>query len=170
MHIDDFAETGPSLYLNQETIVVEDTMYEMPRLTTSFLVYVVRPLVGKNFDRMFELSAVAFFLDAVKDVVKRDFPDDQPPKSDEIWISMILLSIVRHLVGKKFDPMFELYAVAFFLDAVRDVARWDFYISEISLSDCMHRDFVRDTMDFMKIPPNNENRLEYERLVEALEQ
>ena len=134
IYIEIFAETGPSVYMNGKDIVIEDAMGEMPRLTASFLVNVVRPLVGHNFDSMFELSAVAFFLDAVKDVMKRDFagfPHCEPPEND---------------------------------------ARWDFSISKIPLSDCKNRVFVREKMDFMKIPKNNENRLEYEKLVEALEQ
>ena len=67
MYNDSSAQTGPISYINQEQICVSGTMNEVGRhLTSHFLYNVVRPLVGKNFDRMFAISAIAFSLDELR--------------------------------------------------------------------------------------------------------
>ena len=121
------ALTGPSRYLMEiyEKHEVFDRMKEMPRLTASFLVNAVRPLVGKEFDDMFVLSFIAFFLDAVKDVAKH-IPDDHP-----IW---------------KF-----------------------YWRGSIKLSDYIDKKKLKEKMDLLGIPKDNENRLECEDLMKALE-
>jgi len=123
----DYKDYGVHAYLDKNNVPVEDCMVEMPSHLTAGFLAIVRNLVGREFDEMFQLSAAYHFLCAVHEAYKT------AENNNNVTPEM-----------------------------------HDFYIGNVEVSECLDGDFAEKTFSMMHVPEDDENRKEYEALIKKL--